>query len=38
MDAVADELRVKAVGCQNDTEDAGFAVVEWAHGVEGVSG
>ena len=38
VDAVADEFGVEAVGGEDEAEDAGFAVVEGAHGVEGVGG
>ncbi len=36
MDAVADEFRVETVGVEDDACDAGLAMVERAHGVEGV--
>lgn len=38
VDAVADELCVKAVCCEDSTKDAGFAMIEGSHGVECVCG
>ena len=38
MDAIADQLGVELVAGEDGAEDSGLAVVERAHGVEGVSG
>ena len=38
VDAVADELGVEVVVCEYGAEDAGLAMIEGAHGVEGVCG
>ena len=38
MDAVGDQFRKQRIGRQDDAHNTRFAVVERAHGVEGVSG